>query len=146
MIFVCCFVWANAFAQESFLTQDEKNQRRLQFNQYVETELAKVQQSSLFNDPDRDAWDILVGAQGGYENNVNLDAEREGDFFHEEFAEITRNFSHEGVGDFFGTGFYGAGLNTNYRSYGDEDTLDYHITTGRLFGESQLTPDFILDS
>jgi len=99
----------------------EKAMKRLQFNRYVERELALELAKKR-----KKIWSIRGSAAYGYDNNVALNARRNGDDFHEETFEGTLKLDHEGIPHLLGSGTFGTKADTEFRDYNDDDEYDFH--------------------
>ncbi len=124
-------------AEETSLTDQEKTARRLQFNQYVESELAAARQRQ--EQEAKKIWKFNLESNFGYDNNVNLDSSRQGDEYYENNLSGELKLKHPGVG-FLGEGSWGAVSSANFFHYGNFEDSSYSDLGLNPFFDAKLSP------
>lgn len=122
-------------------TEEDKVEKRLRFNQHVESILAEQAAREEFVA----RWSFLGSASAGYDNNVPLTSARQGDFYHEEDAQIAWTAEHSGIPNLFGAGDWGGRFYTVFRDYSDEDDFDYHTMRFTPFFKTSLNDHYLFD-
>jgi hypothetical protein len=112
---------AAAFAQDA-ADEEERSQRRLQFNRYAEERFAREAAGPR-------AWDLSASVLYGYDDNPSLSSLRRDDLFTEENLKASLRFGHAGAGGIFGPGTWGVGVRTSNRDYDEEDRFDFQTVT-----------------
>ncbi len=118
----------------------EKAVRRLQFNRYVERELAVEMAKKR-----KKVWSLRGSVAYGYDNNVALNSRRNGDDFHQETLEGTLKLDHEGIPHLLGSGTFGTKVDTDFRDYNDDDEYDFHHSRLSPYVKTSLFQTLNLD-
>jgi len=129
--------------QELRQTEEDKVEKRLRFNRYVEKLL--VEKALKEQKKRKEEWSVSGTASVGYDNNVALDPRRDGDIFHEESFDGSLALPHSGIPDLLGPGDFGARITTDFRDYGDHDDFDYHTTRLKPFIKTTVFERLRLD-
>jgi len=130
-------------AERADLTQEDKAEKRLRFNRYVEQALAE--RVAKRKKKEKEKWSFSGSAAFGYDNNVALDARRDGDTFHEETADLSFTMPHTGIPDLLGAGDFGAKFHTDFRDYSDHDDFDYNNMRLRPFFKTTVLNRYRLE-
>jgi len=126
-----------AFAEDAGLSDEEKSERRLQFNAYVESEIAKARRKAA--GPEAKPIYIHGGGAFGYDTNPTLDSSHDNDSFYETTADVGWRQAHTGAG-FLGAGNAGLEARIRYINYEDYPTLDYQDYSFGGFADAALAP------
>jgi len=129
------------------LTQEEKAEKRLQFNRFVEEELAKEARTKAKESKKEEAapeknWSISLTPSYGYERNVNLNSHRQGDTYYEETADAKIKFTHPGF-LFLGPGNWGFGGGGDFFNYQHEKEDNYRQLVVGTYADSQLATNLV---
>jgi hypothetical protein len=109
------------FSANTDLTEAEKTEKRLQFNRYVEQQLAEIQKEKVAK---KKRWNFNFTGHWGYDTNVKLNNQRKGDAFHRENLDASWIDDHEGVGP----DQYGVRVYLEYTDYFKKDPFDSQQT------------------
>ena len=132
-------------ADSEGLTQQEKTEKRLQFNRFFEEELArekrKAREKSGGVSPAAEKnWSISLTPSYGYDSNVNLGSPRKGDTYTEEIIEGRIRLNHPGI-LFFGPGNWGMGGSSDFFNYTHMVSTNFNQTVFNGFVDSKITPE-----
>ena len=135
-------------ADESALTQQEKIEKRLQFNQFVEEGLAREERRKIrrtarpaIAQPEKN-WSISATPSYGYDRNVNLDSQKKGDTFFEEAVEGKISFQRPEA-SFLGAGRWGLRAGGDRLNYTHEKNANYQQLTAGAFMDSRLSEKLV---
>ncbi|MBI2094888.1 MAG: hypothetical protein HYT89_01825 [Candidatus Omnitrophica bacterium] len=132
------------------LTEEQKNEKRLLFSQYVEEELARREKKKYeerAKQPEtRDKFTLINKATAlyGYDSNANLDSSRRGDVFHQDTVEGAFKIDRPEFKPFVWPGKIGITWSSEYLDYDSNNSLDSHITTVTGLTEERLSDKFSL--
>ncbi len=126
------------------LTQEEKAEKRLQFNQFVEQQLAadakakaKAAKKTEAAPPEKN-WSVTFTPSYGYDRNVDLDSHRKGDTYYEESGEARIKMDHPGI-FFFGPGSMGLTGGGDLFNYERKKDANYRQIVCGAYIDSKLT-------
>ncbi len=120
----------------------EKVERRLQFNEYYEKALREPRQVS----PEEVAgkpWQLTLSSSAGYDTNPLLDIPAEGDNFLQEAVDFSWSKPHSGYG-WVRPGDYGFELGVDWLTYEDETEADFLSPKAEIFATFDLSESLTL--
>lgn len=124
------------------MTEQEKDDRRLQFNALVESELAKsrkeASKSSSSKAPQSPFY-VRAAAGLGYESNPNLNSSREHDTFYEVSLDAEYQKPHDGF-SVLGPGVAGLDAHLHYTEYDEFISIDNETLSFGGFADASLMP------
>lgn len=123
-------------AAYSDLTEEEKAQKRLQFNSYVEEELAKIEAARQAEAGEVD-WFFTVEPSLSYDSNVNLDAEKQSSYYRELRSELGFK-APRGRFLCLGPGKWGISAGADIVDYHEFDRLDARNSTAKAFMTAEV--------
>ena len=122
----------------SDLIEEQKSEKRLQFNAYVEEELAKAAQARTAEaEKAGDHWFFSVEPSIGYDSNVNLNAEKQSAYYRELRSELGFKASRP-VLPILGAGQWGMSAVADRIDIHDFSLLDTTDSTAKAFITSRL--------
>lgn len=126
------------------LSEDQKTEKRLLFNQYVEDELARAakrkyeQQKQKRVDEVKTPWLSKFSVVTGHDNNVNLTSMRKGDGYFQETAEGFFKFDRPEIRPLVWPGKIGVNWYGEIFNYGSITATDYETLTISAFTEDKF--------
>lgn len=143
------FVPTLAYAEDSqsnTLTEEQKNEKRLLFSQYVEEqfEQAKKKKAEEAQAATQKPLITRVSSSYGYDSNVNLDSSHRGDAFYQGSAEGSVEFGKSIALPLPWEGKSGVKWYTEVLAYESMEASDYHTSTITPFVEEKLSPQLNL--
>ena len=128
------------------LNEEQKTEKRLLFNQYIEDELerARKKKSSEGQPPAKKNLISRVSAAYGYDSNVNLDSSHRGDQFFQATAEGSFDFVRRANFPTPWEAKMGLTGYAEYLAYESMEGSDYNSSTLSGFTEERLTPQSAL--
>ncbi len=133
------------------LSEEQKLEKRLLFNQYVEDELARKErekyQKKAAAQPEqkeKQMWISRITSAYGYDSNANLDSSRRGDFYLQETFEGDFKIDRPVFKPLIWPGKIGIGWNSELIHYNSYGSLTSHITTVSAYTEEKLNDKLTL--
>ena len=130
-LFISAF-YGIANAAVADLTEEEKIEKRLQFNQFVEEELARAESERSSAGTDK-LWKFSSSSSYGYDSNVNLDSMRRGDGFFQQIFE-------GGAEKTWGPGRWRLKGSAEFFKYDNHESSDYRSLILAPSFETQIAP------
>ena len=148
----CLFILKPYFAtaaetETGVLTAEEKAEKRLLFNQYVEDELARAEKKKYEERQAAATKKLLISKATmayGYDNNVNSDSNREGDGFFQEIFEGSFKIDRPDIKPFVWPGKIGVNWYTEFYNYETHEASSYNSNTLTFFTEEKPNSNFTL--
>ncbi len=126
----------------SDLTIEQKQEKRLLFNQYVEDEIARREKEKYKNkqEEQKKTWISKVSSVYGYDSNVNLNSSHRGDGFFQETMEGSFKIDRPSIPAIASAGRLGVNWYNEFYEYENTETLSYQTSSISVFTEEKINP------
>lgn len=135
--------WADAETDRSaVLSQEQKEDRRLLFNQYVEEEITRREREKYRTRPaqkKQKIWVAKFSALYGYDSNVNANASRRGDGYFQQTLSGSFKVDRPDLPFLPWSGKLGFSGYLDFYNYENFEASSYQTTLLSVFTEEQLT-------